>query len=64
MAAFADGQEHVLRFSRSDRVGEFVLVNASPNGSKPLDLKLLATEGENPYATESTFSLLALNNDN
>lgn len=42
--------EYVLRISRSDSEGEYVLVNVtSPAGASALDLRLLATEGENPY---------------
>ena len=41
--------EHILRVPRSDSEGDFVLVKVSTNGSLPLDLKLLATEGTNPY---------------
>ena len=43
----------VLRVPRSDSEGDFVLVNVSSNGSKPLDLKIEATEGESPYITTS-----------
>ncbi|KAL2353273.1 hypothetical protein BJ546DRAFT_982213 [Cryomyces antarcticus] len=43
-------QGRVLRIRRTD-VGydSFVLVNVANNGSQPLDLKLIGTEGENPY---------------
>ncbi|KAL8996189.1 MAG: hypothetical protein Q9169_004255 [Polycauliona sp. 2 TL-2023] len=41
--------DHILRISRSDVPGENVLLNASTNGSSPLDLQLLATEGTEPY---------------
>jgi hypothetical protein len=41
--------ENILRVPRSDSEGDFVLVNVSSNGPSPLDLKLLATEGFNPY---------------
>ncbi|MDI1487828.1 MAG: hypothetical protein OHK93_007101 [Ramalina farinacea] len=41
----------VLRVPRIDSEGDFVLVNVSSNGSKPLDLKIEATEGESPYIT-------------
>lgn len=47
--------EHILRVPRSDSEGDFVLVNVSSNGKSPLDLKLLATEGESPYVTTSGF---------
>ena len=49
--------EHILRIPRSDSDGEFVIVNVTANGSSPLDLKLLATEGESPYITTSVCSL-------
>ena len=45
--------EHILRIARSDSEGDFVLVNISSNGDRPLDVKLLATEGESPYITTS-----------
>ncbi|KAL8988856.1 MAG: hypothetical protein Q9177_002133 [Variospora cf. flavescens] len=41
--------DHVLRIPRSDSPGEYVLLNTSSCGSSPLDLKLLATEGTEPY---------------
>ncbi|KAL9018624.1 MAG: hypothetical protein Q9185_004086 [Variospora sp. 1 TL-2023] len=41
--------EHVLRIPRTDSLGEYVLLNTSSCGSSPLDLKLLATEGTEPY---------------
>lgn len=41
--------EIVLRIPRSDRHGDYVLVNVVPRESSPLDLKLIATEGEAPY---------------
>ncbi|KAL8649307.1 MAG: hypothetical protein Q9210_004476 [Variospora velana] len=41
--------EHVLRIPRTDNPGEYVLLNTSSCGSSPLDLKLLATEGTEPY---------------
>ncbi|KAI9873808.1 MAG: hypothetical protein M1830_010587 [Pleopsidium flavum] len=39
----------ILRLSRSDSLGDYVLVHVSTNGASPLDLKLIATEGEAPY---------------
>lgn len=45
--------EHILRVPRSDGEGDFVLVNVASNGDHPLDVKILATEGENPYGTTS-----------
>ena len=49
-----ESPEHVIRVSRSDESGGFVLVNISSTGPDPLDLRLLATEGENPYEAESS----------
>ena len=45
--------EHILRVPRADSEGDFVIVNVASNGSSPLDLRLLATEGESPYVTTS-----------
>ena len=39
----------VLKFPRSDDKSSFVLLQATPKGSKQLDLKLVGTEGEEPY---------------
>lgn len=39
----------VLRFARSDDTSSFVLLQVTPKGSRPLDLKLVGTEGEAPY---------------
>lgn len=47
--------EHVLRIPRGDSERDFVLVNVSSKGRSPLHLKLLATEGENPYETTSQY---------
>ena len=52
--------EHILRIPRSDSQGDFVLVSTSSNGSSPLDLKLLATEGDSPYVTTSEHGLPVL----
>ncbi|KAI4105941.1 MAG: hypothetical protein LQ339_003259 [Xanthoria mediterranea] len=41
--------DHVLRISRTDLPGEYILLNTSSHGSSPLDLQLLATEGTEPY---------------
>lgn len=50
--------EHILRLPRNDTVG-FVLVNVTSNGPLPLDLQLLATEGESPYiATSKSYAYL------
>ncbi|KAL1903639.1 hypothetical protein Sste5346_000268 [Sporothrix stenoceras] len=48
----ADQQaSHVVRIPRSDEVGSFVLARVSPSGpaSRPLNARLVATEGEAPY---------------
>ena len=50
--------ENILRIRRSDNDSDFVLLNVSNNGPSPLDLRLLATEGENPYATDSESRIL------
>lgn len=41
--------EQILRISRDDNEGGYVLVNVTSGGPSALDLKLLATEGESPY---------------
>ncbi|KAL9002347.1 MAG: hypothetical protein Q9188_004720 [Gyalolechia gomerana] len=41
--------EHVLRLPRTDSPGDYILLNTSSHGSNPLDLRLLATEGTEPY---------------
>jgi len=43
-------QPRVLRIPRSDQPPAYVLVHVTRSGSAVLDLKLVATEGENPYA--------------
>lgn len=45
--------EQILRFSRDDQEGGYVLVNVTSEGPSALDLKLLATEGESPYYLKS-----------
>jgi hypothetical protein len=39
----------VLKFSRSDNETAYVLLQSTTKGSKPLDLRLVATEGEAAY---------------
>ncbi|OLN92124.1 hypothetical protein CCHL11_01491 [Colletotrichum chlorophyti] len=44
---------HVLRFPRSDSEGAFVVIQTTPSrskGSKALDVKLVGTDGVEPYA--------------
>ena len=43
--------ERVLRIPRADKEGDSILLNIASGGPSPLDLKLTATEGENPYQT-------------
>jgi hypothetical protein len=45
----------VLRIPRSDQQSAYVLVHVARSGSAVLDLKLVATEGENPYAVTGQF---------
>lgn len=40
----------VLRIPRSDEDGSFVLARASKPGARPLDIKLVASEGETAYS--------------
>ncbi|KAG9802791.1 hypothetical protein KCU98_g23162, partial [Aureobasidium melanogenum] len=40
-----------LRLPRTDVANDFVLVNVEPSGSDPLDLKLVATDGQSPFVT-------------
>src|SRR6267378_715713 len=46
-------QPRVLRIPRSDQPPSYVLVHVARSGAAVLDLKLVATEGENPYAVTS-----------
>ncbi|KID91587.1 DNA double-strand break repair and VJ recombination XRCC4 [Metarhizium guizhouense ARSEF 977] len=41
--------KQILKFSQSENESSYVLVQVSSKGSKPLDLKLVGTEGEAPY---------------
>ncbi|KLU83450.1 hypothetical protein MAPG_02510 [Magnaporthiopsis poae ATCC 64411] len=54
---------HVLRIARSDGGGSlFVLVHVTPSSTKnakPLDVKLVATEGENPYVVALQHAAIA-----
>lgn len=45
--------EHILRIPRSDSEGDYIILNVTSNGPEPLDLKLVATEGDAPYITTS-----------
>lgn len=48
----------VLRIPQSEVDGAFVLVQVTSSGSKALDLKLVATEGESPYVVKRESSSL------
>lgn len=50
----AMGAEHLLKVPRSDS-DEYVLVNVKQDGSKALDLRLVATDGSDVYVSESRF---------
>ena len=52
--------EQILRISRDDNEGGYVLVNVTSGGPSALDLKLLATEGESPYYLNSEFLMRIL----
>ena len=45
----------VLRIRLHNQEGEYVLVEVTSNGPSPLDLRLLATEGEFPYVAASAY---------
>ena len=49
--------EHILRIPRSDSEGDYVVLNVTSNGPSPLDLRLVATEGDAPYITTSAATL-------
>ena len=59
------GPEHILRIPRSDSEGEYVVVSVTTNGSSPLDLRVVGTEGESPYVTisESGFIVVTAQTD-
>ena len=47
---------HILRVPRIDVDDEsFALVRVSSDGISPLDLKLVATEGDHPYVGKGKF---------
>ena len=48
---------HILRIPRIDIDDEsFVLVHVTSDGTSPLDLKLVATEGDHPYVGKGMFN--------
>ena len=42
-------EQHVLCIARDDLTVAPIFLNVKPHGASPLDVTLLATEGENPY---------------
>jgi hypothetical protein len=54
MSSPYSAQPRILRIPRSDDTG-YVLMHVSRYGPAVLDLKLVATEGENPYAGVGMF---------
>lgn len=51
----SESKDWVIRIPRSDTTNEFVLVYIAP-GKTSLDLKFIATEGENPYVGSCMYS--------
>ena len=47
--------EHVLKVPRSEDEGNSIILNVRSNGSKPLDLALLATDGDSAWASISEY---------
>lgn len=43
---------HVLRLRRTDQPDNFVLLHSQQNGPAVLDLRLVGTDGENPFVAE------------
>ena len=54
----AESRDWVIRIPRSDSANEFVLVYIAP-GKAALDLKFIATEGENPYVGSCMYASAA-----
>jgi exosome complex RNA-binding protein Csl4 len=46
---------HIIRIPRTDEEGSYVLGEVTPSGSKPLNVKFVATEGEEPYVVKCEF---------
>lgn len=42
----------IIRIPRTDEEGSFILGEVSSSGSKPLNVKFVATEGEEPYVVK------------
>ncbi|KAL2160346.1 hypothetical protein VTH06DRAFT_1519 [Thermothelomyces fergusii] len=43
---------HIIRIPRTDEEDSFILGEVTPSGSKPLNVKFVATEGEEPYVVK------------
>ncbi|KXX81236.1 DNA repair protein XRCC4 [Madurella mycetomatis] len=43
---------HIIRVPRTDEEGAYVLGEVTPSGSKPLNVKFVATEGREPYVVK------------
>lgn len=54
----AESKDWVIRIPRSDSANDFVLVYIAP-GKAALDLKFIATEGENPYVGSCMYASAA-----
>ncbi|KAL2264270.1 hypothetical protein VTK26DRAFT_8473 [Humicola hyalothermophila] len=46
------GPSYIVRVPRTDEEGSYVLGEVIPSGSKPLNVKFVATEGEEPYVVK------------
>ena len=46
----------IIRVPRTDQEGAYILGEVTSTGSKPLNVKLVATEGEEPYAVKCKLS--------
>ena len=45
--------EHVLKVSQGEAEGNFIIINLKSNGPRPLDLALLATDGDSAWESSS-----------
>lgn len=51
--------EKILRVDREDQKEGIIFVNVSSNGPLPLDLKLLATDGLDPFVLNRKLHIIA-----
>lgn len=51
--------EQILRIDREDQKEGIIFVNVSSNGPLPLDLKLLATDGLDPFILNRNLLMMA-----